>query len=90
MVCFSLLLLGTTIKRITVIDPKTKTGCPLLGIKLIYYPEQKTYKRWFINDECFSTEKIVDLLGYSNKNQLARYMKIQGAEQVLTHGIKKV
>lgn len=71
-------------------EPKTKTGKPLLGVKISYYPENVRTSRWFLNGECAPVEKIAQLLNYKNKDQLMRGIHKHGAAKVISKGLDKI
>ena len=72
-----------------IIEPKTKTGKPLLGVTITHYPDN-TANRWYINGEKVTLEKIATLLGYASKSQLYLYIRKHGVKTLLTHGSEKL
>ena len=59
-----------------IIEPKTKTGRPILGVTITHHPDN-TVNRWYINGEKVTLEKIAKLLGYASKSQLHLYIAYQ-------------
>ena len=51
-----------------IIEPKTKTGRPILGVTITHHPDN-TVNRWYINGEKVTLEKIATLLGYASKSR---------------------
>ena len=72
-----------------IIEPKTKTGKPLLGVTITHHPDN-TVNRWYINGEKVTLEKIVTLLGYASKSQLYLYIRKYGVKTLLKHGSEKL
>ena len=72
-----------------IIEPKTKTGKPLLGVTITHHPDN-TVNRWYINGEKVTLEKIATLLGYASKSQLYLYIRKHGVKTLLTHGSEKL
>lgn len=72
-----------------IIEPKTKTGRPILGVTITHHPDN-TVNRWYINGEKVTLEKIATLLGYASKSQIYLYIRKHGVQALLTNGSDKL
>ncbi|WP_192485220.1 MULTISPECIES: hypothetical protein [Cysteiniphilum] len=71
-------------------EPKSKTGKPMLGVIIAYYSTQSPKKRWYLNGELATTDKIALVLEYRDKFELLRATSKYGVPLVMTKGLDKI